>query len=173
VNDDALRPYGDDKTSHPDGAIFPGREIKISDMTDGTAHTILACETMDDSASAWIAGSDATLVGMPKAEKYLKWPGKAFWTSADYPGEFMDNSPAIVYPTYLQYDFTPGGANAGTYPASVGRTPKYGPSSGHPASVNHLFGDGSVRSIRKDVDYAAYFFHITRDNNDPASFDRL
>jgi prepilin-type N-terminal cleavage/methylation domain-containing protein len=173
VDDKAPRPYGDEKTSHPDGAIFPGKGIKISDMTDGTTYTILVCETMDDSASAWIAGSDATLVGMPKAESYLKWLGKSFWTSSDYTGGYYDCGGPIMYPTYLQYDFMPGGANAGAYPASVGRTPKYGPSSGHPATVNHLFGDGCVRSIRKDVDYCVYFFTITRDNNDPASPDYL
>ncbi len=48
----------------------------------------------------------------------------------------------------------------------------YGPSSGHPSVVNHLFGDAAVRTIRKDIDFAMYFFAITRNNNDPApSFD--
>jgi hypothetical protein len=54
----------------------------------------------------------------------------------------------------------------------VGRTPAYGPSSGHPGIVNHLYCDGSVRSLRKDIDYAEYFLAITRnggDNKTPAA----
>ena len=88
--------------------------------------------------------------------------------------------------TYLQYDFP--NADAGKYPdprdASVTGVQNtasavppfnswtYGPSSGHPSVVNHLFGDAAVRTIRKDVDFAMYFFAITRNNSDPApSFD--
>ena len=87
--------------------------------------------------------------------------------------------------TYTEFDFSPikypgkgddvnaspipAGKDVGTYPAGVGRTPAYGPSSGHPGVVNHLFCDGSVHALRKDIDYAAYFFLITRDNGDKRS----
>ena len=58
-----------------------------------------------------------------------------------------------------------------TYPDSdskiiVGNKPAYGLSAGHPSVVNHLFVDGTVRSLRKDIDYALYFFLITRNNGD-------
>jgi hypothetical protein len=36
-----------------------------------------------------------------------------------------------------------------------------------------LFGDGAVRSVRKDVDAAALFFTVTRGNGDPACTDFL
>ena len=49
----------------------------------------------------------------------------------------------------------------------------YGPSSGHPSVINCLFGDGSVRAVRKDVDASALFFAVTRSNNDPAADDHL
>ncbi len=39
---------GLDPAKHPDSAIFPGKALKLSDFTDGTAHTILCVETMDN-----------------------------------------------------------------------------------------------------------------------------
>jgi prepilin-type N-terminal cleavage/methylation domain-containing protein len=45
--------------------------------------------------------------------------------------------------------------------------PMFGPSAAHPAVVNHLLGDGSARSIVKDVDVCAYYFIISRMGNDP------
>lgn len=156
---------------HPDGALFPGNGLKYADFLDGTAHTIMAVETIDDSKSVWIAGSDVTLVGMPITvmlqPSLNRFP---FWYPTGFNGYFNGKaSPEIkALHTYLSYDFSPGGKNVGSYPASVGRTPNYGPSAGHPNDVNHLFTDGAVRSIRKDVDYAMYFFAITRNNNDPS-----
>jgi hypothetical protein len=173
VNPNASPPYGNDDypISHPDGALFPGKGLRIADFMDGTANTIMAVETIDDSSSVWLAGSDATLVGMPKAamsEPSLKGKGYPFWCPIGFNGHYGDDaSPAIkALRTYLAYDFTPGGRDAGSYPASIGRTPKYGPSSGHPAIVNHLFGDGAARSIIKDIDYVMYFRGITRNNGD-------
>ena len=164
-------PYGNSSyPSHPDGALFPGKGLRVRDFMDGTANTIMAVETIDDSSSVWLAGSDATLVGMPKAP--MSPPatnGYPFWCPTGFNGQYGDNaSPAIrSLHTYLAYDFSPGGKDAGSYPASVGRTPKYGPSSGHPGVVNHLFGDGAVRTIARDVDFAMYFFAVTRKNGDP------
>ena len=48
---------------------------------------------------------------------------------------------------------------------------KYGPSAGHAAIVNHLAGDGSVQSVSKKVDVAAYFFLITKNNGDVPNWD--
>jgi type II secretory pathway pseudopilin PulG len=172
ANPDAIPPYGNDtyKISHPDGAMFPGKGLRLRDLIDGTAHTFLAVETIDDSNSVWLAGSDVTLVGMPTAEML---PSSAetfpFWRPKGFNGMYDDDaSPEIqTLRTYLAYDFSPGGKDAGAYPSSVGRTPAYGPSSGHPGIVNHLFGDGAVRSERKDIDYAMYFYFITPNNGDP------
>jgi hypothetical protein len=170
VDPDSPPPYGD-KEKHPDGAIFPrNKGISLGDIADGTSHTIMVVETMDDTKSAWIVGSDVTLVGMPKAT-YEKWKD-SFWAPTGYNGAYYEYaSPAIqALRTYAAFDFRPGHPDAGTYPSGVGRTPAYGPSSGHPGIVNHLYCDGSARSLRKDVDYAAYFFAITRDNNEPDPF---
>ncbi len=165
-------PYGK-KEKHPDGAIFPSdKGTRISDIADGTAYTIMVAETMDDTKSSWIAGSDVTLVGMPKAEYYQEWHG-SFWIPLDYTGGYYEYAgPAIrAMRTYTAFDFRPGYSDAGTYSSGVGRTPSYGPSSNHPGIVNHSYCDGSVKSMRKDVDYAAYFIFITRDNHDPSRGD--
>ncbi len=50
---------------HPDGGMFPGLGTRISDIADGTAHTILCVETIDDTQSVWTLGTDVTLVGLP------------------------------------------------------------------------------------------------------------
>jgi type II secretory pathway pseudopilin PulG len=76
--------------------------------------------------------------------------------------------------------------DAGTYaldptliPCQMGYHPRfnkmeiYGPSSAHPSVINCLFGDGSVRGVRKDVDASALFFVVTRNNNDPPADDHL
>jgi type II secretory pathway pseudopilin PulG len=49
----------------------------------------------------------------------------------------------------------------------------YGPSSGHPTVINCLFGDGSVRGVRKDVDAQALFQAVTRSNHDPNANNEL
>jgi type II secretory pathway pseudopilin PulG len=174
ANPNATPPYGNaaNPISHPDGALFPGKRLRIADFMDGTAHTILVVETIDDSNSVWLAGSDATLVGTPKVVMTLPAEppnGFPWWCPRGFNGEYNDKaSPEIqALRTYLMYDFNSGSKDAGSYPASVGRTPKYGPSSGHPNIVIHLFGDAAVRCIRRDVDFAMYFFAVTRNNSDP------
>jgi hypothetical protein len=167
----AIPPY-DDAKFHPDGALYPTNSgIRSSDISDGLSHTVMVVETIDDTKSCWLAGADATLVGMPNAKSYQSFTdktGSTFDAPLDYNGLFYGGAtPALqAMQTYLSFDFRPDHADAGTYPAGVGRTPAYGPSSSHPGIVNHLFCDGSVKSIRKDIDYAAYFFLITRANGD-------
>ena len=80
------------------------------------------------------------------------------------------------YRTYLAFDFSPRGADAGTYPpfgpgSTNGEQPAYGPSSGHADVVNHLMGDGSVQSISKKIDAATYMFLITKNGGDPFDID--
>jgi type II secretory pathway pseudopilin PulG len=178
-------------TQHPDGGVFPGAGSRIADYVDGTAHTIISVETMDNSGiaadkktsgSAWFYGGACTLVGVPtltytyEASNASTYP---YIRPTGFNGKYNeDAAPAIQQlRTYLAYDFPNTDANH--YPDPRSGTPQfsvptnlYGPSAGHPSSVNHLFADGAVRSIRKDVDFAMYFFAITRNNGDPApNFD--
>jgi hypothetical protein len=60
-------PYGN-KRMHPNGMLFPGKGSRGPDSAiDVSSRSIMMVETMDDLHSIWLAGADATLVGMPKA----------------------------------------------------------------------------------------------------------
>ena len=48
------------------------------------------------------------------------------------------------------------------------KTIEIGPDSHHSGVINHALADGSVRSISKEIDAAAYMFLITRNAGDPA-----
>jgi len=71
--------------------------------------------------------------------------------------------------TFLSYDFSPGGADAGKYedPGFAKTPPAYGPSSAHPAIVVCGMGDGSVQALSNRVDAANLFFLITKSGSDP------
>ena len=192
----AVTPYpsGGVTATSPDGAIYPaGAGNGIAAFIDGTSHTIISVETMDFSGttgtpttacSAWFAGTCATLVGTP-TNGVIFQPA----STSTYPyvapngfnGKYYEDAAPYIQGlrTYLAYDFP--GTDSGKYPdPNTPPTPvgawnnkMFGPSSGHPSVVNHLFGDGAVHTVRKDVDFAMYFFAITRNNGDPApDFDR-
>jgi type II secretory pathway pseudopilin PulG len=188
-------PYGSAK-DHPDGVLFPGKQIRLKDVTDGTSRTIMVVETIDDKGSssdpssvgsAWIAGACATLVGVPLKNTYpsntvvtFDAPDKdmPFYRPTGFNRKFDKNASAAIKAlrTYLAYDFSPrAGKDVYPDPATttiVGNRPTYGPSSGHPNVVNHLYVDGSVQSLTKDIDYAFYFFSITRNNGDVVGDDK-
>jgi hypothetical protein len=163
LDPDEPPPYGN-KRMHPNGILYPGKGSCGSDSAiDVSSRSIMIVETMDDLHSIWLAGADATLVGMPNAPMENV---NGSWIPKGFNKQFGKNaSPEIQsLRTFLSYDFRPGGKDAGSYPASVGRTPRYGPSSAHPGVVNHLFADGTVRSLNIDIDYALYFFLIRRES---------
>ena len=132
-------PYGK-SDMHPDGAMYPGNGVRIGDITDGTAHTIMCVETIDDTQSVWTLGTDVTLVGLP----YQGDPGStkptgaiqsftnqtaqgntvAFYMPAGFTGSFDEEGKCernpraglLAYRTYLSFDFGPNGADKDTYP---------------------------------------------------------
>jgi prepilin-type processing-associated H-X9-DG protein len=69
------------------------------------------------------------------------------------------NWPTSAVPTQLA---------AGSVLTLYTENPACGPSSGHPGGVNHLFGDGSVKTLARDTDVATYWYLITRAGHDPA-----
>ena len=65
TNSSGSPPYGT-AAVHPDGAIFPsGNNLPISRILDGLSHTIIIMETIDDTFSVWMIGSQRTLTGLP------------------------------------------------------------------------------------------------------------
>jgi prepilin-type N-terminal cleavage/methylation domain-containing protein len=166
-------PYGT-APLHPDGAIFPGNGTRLADILDGTSHTILLVETIDEVASRWMVGKEATLVGLPQKSSPTGTTPKApynFFAPPGFDNTWGENSAVTKagLRTFLSYDFSPQGADAGKYEdPGFGKTPPaYGPSSSHPGVVNCGMGDGSVQSISKQVDAANLFFLITKNNSDP------
>ena len=162
-------PYGP-ASIHPDGAIFPGNGIRAADFMDGRSHTVLCVETIDDRASRWTVGCEASVAGLPNSIVAGATKGPyPYFAPKGYDGKFGSQSALSRsgVRTFLAYDFA--GKDAGAYEdAKFSATAAaYGPSSGHAGFVNHLFADGRVQHIRKDVDAAAYMFIITKNGCDP------
>ena len=174
VNPQATPPYGTmtpirgTAPLHPDGTIFPGDGTRCADVLDGLSHSIVMIETMDQAASRWFVGEEATLVGMPQSSSATgttPQPGFNFFAPPGYETAVARTG----LRTFLAYDFSPGGADAGKYEdPGFGQTPSaYGPSSMHPAVVICGMGDGSVQVLSKQIDAANLFFLITKNDNDP------
>ena len=180
VNPQATPPYGTMSPIpgtvplHPDGAIFPGNGIRCADVLDGLSHTIFTIETIDEAASRWTVGKEATLVGLPQSSSaHGHYAAAAFnyFAPPGFDGTIGPDSAVAKagLRTFLSYDFSPTGADAGKYEdPGFGKTPPaYGPSSMHPAVVICGMGDGSTQAISKQIDATALFFLITKNNNDP------
>jgi prepilin-type N-terminal cleavage/methylation domain-containing protein len=169
------RLYGSAIPLHPDGAVFPWENnLPMAAMTDGTSHTIMTMETMDDTASCWLLGKEATLVGLPQKSSpsgEKKEGQNFFYAPPGFDNTFGEGSAVAKagLRTFLAYDFSPNGADAGKYedPGFSKTAPAYGPSSMHPAVVIVGMCDGSVLPLSKQVDAANLLFLITKVGNDP------
>lgn len=187
-------PIGAPKIAQPDGAIYPGSTTSLGSFgRDGSSHTILCVETIDTTSSRWTVGSEATLAGLPtepdsfgvvfdppNATVNFARPrgfagtfdadGKASNTTGTYTDFLTYLDPSFYSPTSQPpqiYGTTNRPDAVSTSPVAELADPRFGPSASHPLVVNHLFADGGVRSINKDVDVATYMFLITRDGGDP------
>ena len=115
---------------------------------------------------------------MPRAVSWWAYTTRTSTSRCGLGGEYWK------YKTYLAYDFAK--ADKGQYAlylifnsggiwdnTSHYGDAHYGPSSGHPQVVNHLFGDGSVHSLLKDIDVATYMFLITKNGHDPYALGQI
>ncbi|NQT14652.1 MAG: DUF1559 domain-containing protein [Planctomycetes bacterium] len=166
--------YIDADVRHPDGGIYPGSKLKLKDFaSDGTAHTILCVETVEQFSSRWFLGMETLLVGLPP----LDVAGDRFefdlitnyWAPFRFtPGLFDEESTLLkTYRTYLNWDYKTEGWYEDYGLISETFVIRYGPSSDHPDVTNHLFVDGSVHGVENGIDPALYMFLITRDSGDP------
>ena len=169
--------------SHPDGVLYPGVAHKIGALTDGTSNTVMAAETIEESAAIWCLGQTATLVGLPDTVAYNNTHGQGpFFTPAGsgaYNGKYDEEGVMGLVPTWVGWDYEQPPRGDGPYvPApfeTAGQTwgtaaqLPAGVSSEHPQVVNHLWGDGTVHSVNKELDAALYMFIITRTGGDPGS----
>lgn len=152
--------------SHPDGTLYPGVSPKIASMSDGTSNTVMVCETAEGKETAmaiWCQGQTAQVVGLPDTVSYVKSAAFGnFFAPTGFNGKYGPEGGTAQLPTYLSWDYLEDGPYiSGSYVR--------GPGSEHPQVVNHLFGDGTVHSVNKEVDAALYFFVITKTNGDPGS----
>ena len=164
-------PYGSSSSIFPDGMIYPAaNNLPLAALIDGASHTIAIVETIDDQNSRWMVGSECTLAGLPQASSKMMKFGGPFSAQPEFDNEFGDSS-AVTRAglrTFLMYDFSPGGADAGKYedPGWAKAPPAYGPSSMHPAVAIVGMCDGSARALSKRCDAAGLFFLITKNNCD-------
>jgi prepilin-type N-terminal cleavage/methylation domain-containing protein len=160
---------------HPDGVMYPGAKPKMRDFADGTANTAIVVETTEQVASRWTVGLECQVVGLPATQSdYFQTDSN---TPYYYPKNFMpagqfweDSQITPAYNrTYIGWKYDTDGPYDGGVPDPAWSSPwpTEGPGSDHPATVNHLFGDGSVHGIAREVDAAFYMFIITRGNGDP------
>jgi hypothetical protein len=136
------------------------------------------------------AGQTAASVMPRKYPSDTNFSFYALGGSALFNGNFYENGLAQNITTYFSYDHGVSGRQSGKYVLEFdptrapsqdvignhpGTTPSayqasyYGPSSGHPATINCVFADNSVRNIRKDIDAQALFFAVTRAGIDPVA----
>ena len=113
---------------HPDGAMSPATANftgnRLADLIDGTSHTILCVETIDNAGSIWTYGTDVTLVGVPTSSE----PGAVtsivntsypYYYPSGYNGQFDGAGGTQAFSTYLSFDFS---KSTYTYP-QFGMTP--------------------------------------------------
>jgi hypothetical protein len=154
------------------------KELRLADIMnqDGSAHTIMLAETTEQLAARWIYGVEMVLCGFPgntasgQTTTLTQSVGQ-YYAPAGFNGDYGDQS-TVTDRCYLGWDWPPDGVDpAYTNPVHVPAASQctVGPSSDHPAGINHLFADGTVRTLGRDTDVAVYFFVITRQGGDPSS----
>jgi prepilin-type N-terminal cleavage/methylation domain-containing protein len=162
---------------HPDGAGFPDSKLDMASFKDGTTHTIFVAETKELFRARWAFGWESMLVGLPTAlyandrVNFANHFNGKFYHPYGFTGTYGNESNLpYLFSTYLYHDYDKDSWYIPTM--GVGLTQywgqKYGASSGHGGTVNHLFVDGSVHAIKTDIDVALYMFLVTRNGHDPA-----
>ncbi len=180
---------------HPDGFCYPGSKLSFSNIKDGTTHTFMMAETKEQYVARWTFGWEMSLVGLPTvgmsqsgnvppdAVTFSNAYNLRYWHPYGFNGSYGEEGTIPVnYRTFLNHRYeelpdwpylswpyqSAGLALGPQYPIyTIWPQEKYGPSSDHPATVNHVLADGSARPISKDIDVAMYMFLITRNNSDP------
>ncbi len=177
-------PKYDPKGIHPDGGLYPGSTHGVNAFkVDGTSHSFLLCESVEQNVARWTVGAETCVVGLPEQVNYAAVASSgggnpAYFAPEGYSANLFNDQttiPASNNFTYLDWDYdtkpyidTLSGVSLVPRSARASGPMKYGPSSHHPGTVSHLMADGSVRTVSKSIDAACYMFAITRNGNEPA-----
>ena len=125
----------------PDGVFYALSSTRIADVIDGVSNTIFIVETRETGAAVWIDGGTAAVA----SRRYLD-----------------SNAPSYAGPEN-SLNFEPYYVANGQ-----GIDAFFGPSSMHVGGgINHLLGDGSVRSISPNINALVYDSLVTRSGGEP------
>jgi prepilin-type N-terminal cleavage/methylation domain-containing protein len=154
------RPIGG--KNHPNGVLYPGSKTCFKDIKDGSSNTVVLTETKEENYSAWIDGTTAAVVGLLASSqpKFALDPTGKYYVPDNRTLTTLncgDNKDPATN-RYLAADKHSGSQDW-----------VHGPSSCHPSVVNHLLGDGSVRSVSDGIDATLYMHLITRDGGEPVN----
>jgi prepilin-type N-terminal cleavage/methylation domain-containing protein len=106
---------------HPNGVFYAMSSTRMADIKDGTSNTIFLAETRESNAAVWIDGGTGSLTSHP----------------------YDPTSPPDYALPQIGLNYSPYFAPQN----SQGIDCEWGPSSMHPTTVLHLFGDGSVHFL--------------------------
>ena len=175
-----------DPTS-PDGACYPGSKLSFNNFSDGTSHTVIVVETIEQRCARWTYGKEQALVGLPTtpyptgavtfSNQSQAGQTLQYWAPTGFtPGLYDDDSTVSKsFRTWLNVTIIPSDSKT-WYQAqdaqqlnSVDSTHyiTYGPSSSHNGVIIHGFVDGSVHGLSNKIDVALYMALITRNLGDP------
>jgi hypothetical protein len=161
------------------------RGVKFAGIRDGTSNTIMFTESREESYASWMSGLSAYVVAAAPngpGDKILKIPPGSSnqpavlkWDDNDTDGQLALNvgSGVKLAGGSNATDPSPGKVSTPAteayfyawedYAHAVDSEPRwYGPSSAHPGSVQHAFGDAHGKSINEDVDRDVYLHLVTR-----------
>ena len=168
--------------SRPKGINFAG-------IRDGTSNTILFAESREDRYAAWMSGLSMYVVAADPAgpgelvQKIKpggttsRQPAVLKWDDGDTLGQTALNVGSAV--KLSGGDNAAEGINDPDVPSARfyakefahGDKPRwFGPSSAHPGSTQHAFGDAHGKSINDDVDRDVYLQLVTRAGSEVVDF---
>ena len=142
------------------GMIVPGRGTNLREIVDGTYCTLMVCESRESGYSSWYDGTVAWVVAAdPNGPEPAK-DSNDFWTTSG--GVSIHVGPRRSTPNGV---YLPS-----TKLSTIQVDRKWGPSSEHVSGVvNHLDGDGSVHSLKDDIDPTVYLQITTRAGREPTT----